>query len=179
MKTGQHREMTSPHCPRDHAVGRKHQAQQEVSTGAGGLQQVGVLLPLESFPVSPLLMAHLFFFFFFFLGRKVMHYRRQRKAAKQVMQNLGEGTTPKGEGQVRMAHLVCLCPPWQPTNFILMDFAAPSPDARTICKLVCALLPAITFPSFLHFPCVLLGQPLHSLQCGRPVLPAYERAILP
>ena len=30
-----------------------------------------------------------------------MPYRRQRKAAKQVMQNLGEGTTPKGEGQVR------------------------------------------------------------------------------
>ncbi len=48
-------------------------------------------------------------------------------------------------------------PPWQPTNFILMDVAAPSPDARTICRLVCALLPAITFPAFLQFACVLLG----------------------
>ena len=30
-----------------------------------------------------------------------MHYNRQRKAAKQVMQNLGDGTTSEGEGQVR------------------------------------------------------------------------------
>ena len=42
-----------------------------------------------------------FFFFFFFFGRKVMPYSRQRKAAKQVMQNLGDGTTPKGVGQER------------------------------------------------------------------------------
>ena len=40
-------------------------------------------------------------FFFSFFGRKVMPYSRQRKAAKQVMQNLGDGTTPEGEGQVR------------------------------------------------------------------------------
>ena len=50
-----------------------------------------------------------------------------------------------------MAHLVCLCPPWDPTNFIPMDVAAPSPDAQTICSLVCALLPAVTFPAFLQF----------------------------
>jgi len=30
-----------------------------------------------------------------------MPYSRQRKAAKQVMQNLADGTTPEGEGQVR------------------------------------------------------------------------------
>ena len=30
-----------------------------------------------------------------------MPYSRQRKAAKQVMQKLGDGTTPEGEGQVR------------------------------------------------------------------------------
>jgi len=30
-----------------------------------------------------------------------MPYSRQRKAAKQVMQNPGDGTTPEGEGQVR------------------------------------------------------------------------------
>ena len=30
-----------------------------------------------------------------------MPYSRQRKAAKQVMQNLGDGTTPKGVGQER------------------------------------------------------------------------------
>ena len=42
-----------------------------------------------------------FFFFFFFFLRKVMPYSRQRKAAKQVMQNLGDGTTPKGVGQER------------------------------------------------------------------------------
>ena len=76
-----------------------------------GLQQVGVVLPLESFSISPLLMAH----------------------------------------------LVILCPPWQPTNIIHMAVAAPSPDARTICRLVCALLPAITFPAFLQFVCVLHG----------------------
>ena len=34
-----------------------------------------------------------FFFFFFFFARKVMSYRRQRKAATQVMQNLGDGTS--------------------------------------------------------------------------------------
>ena len=32
-----------------------------------------------------------------------------------------------------------------------LDVAAPSPVARTICRLVCALLPAITFPAFLQF----------------------------
>ena len=37
-------------------------------------------------------------FFFFFLGRKVMPYSTQRKAAKQVMQNLGDGTTPQRGG---------------------------------------------------------------------------------
>ena len=56
-----------------------------------------------------------------------------------------------------MAHLVFLCPPWQPTNIIPMDVAAPSPDAWTICSLVCAMLPAMTFPAFLQFVCVLLG----------------------
>ena len=30
-----------------------------------------------------------------------MPYSRQRKAAKQVMQNLGDGTPPEGEGQIR------------------------------------------------------------------------------
>ncbi len=30
-----------------------------------------------------------------------MPYSKQRQAAKQVMQNLGDGTTPEGEGQVR------------------------------------------------------------------------------
>ena len=30
-----------------------------------------------------------------------MPYSRQRKAAKQVMQNLGDGITPKGVGQER------------------------------------------------------------------------------
>ena len=42
-----------------------------------------------------------FFFFFFFFFWKVMPYSRQRKAAKQVMQNLGDGITPKGVGQER------------------------------------------------------------------------------
>ena len=41
------------------------------------------------------------FILFLFFGRKVMPYSRQRKAAKQVMQNLGDGTTPKGVGQER------------------------------------------------------------------------------
>ena len=82
-------------------------------------------------------------------------------------------------GTLLMAHLVCMCPLWQLTYVFPMDVAAPSPDARTICRLVCALLPAITFPVFLQFACVLLGQPRHSLRCGRPVLPAYVRAALP
>ena len=43
------------------------------------------------------------------------------------------------------------------TQHYPMDVAVPSPDARTICRLVCALLPAMTFPAFLQFACVLLG----------------------
>ena len=38
---------------------------------------------------------------FFFFARKVMPYKRQRRAAMQVMQNLGDGTSPEREGQVR------------------------------------------------------------------------------
>ena len=39
-----------------------------------------------------------------------------------------------------------------------MDVAAPSPDARTICRLVCALLPAIIFPAFLQFVYLFFGK---------------------
>ena len=42
-----------------------------------------------------------FFLYFFLVARKVMPYKRQRRAATQVMQNLGDGTSPEGEGQVR------------------------------------------------------------------------------
>ena len=74
----------------------------EVCTGGGGLQQVGVHLPLESFSVSPLLMAH----------------------------------------------LVCLCPPWQPTNFILMDVAAPLASRSDY------LQACVCVASSHHIPCV-------------------------
>ena len=42
---------------------------------------------------------------------------------------------------------------------------------------MCALLPAVTFPAFLQLACVLLGELLHSLTCGHPFLPAYERRV--
>ena len=44
--------------------------------------------------------------------------------------------------------------------------------------IVCALLLAVTFPAFVQLACVLLGDLLHSLRCGRPALPAYKRAAL-
>ena len=42
-----------------------------------------------------------YFSLLLFFERKVMPHSRQRKAAKQVMQDLGDGTTPEGEGHVR------------------------------------------------------------------------------
>ena len=44
--------------------------------------------------------------------------------------------------------------------------------------IVCASLPAVTFPAFVQLASVLLGKLLHPLRCGRPFLPAYERAAL-
>ena len=47
------------------------------------------------------------YFLLILIFETVMPYSRQRKAAKRVMQDLGEGTTPKGEGHVSVSR------PWQ------------------------------------------------------------------
>ena len=65
----------------------------DMALGRGSLGDLGTRIPRRS--------AECFCYFFLFFPRKVMPYSRQRKAAKQVMQNLGDGTTPEGEGQAR------------------------------------------------------------------------------
>ena len=75
-----------------------------------------------------------------------------------------------------VAHLALFCLHF--TRAFAMDLAAPRQTFGPSAGIVCALLPAVTFPAFVQLACVLLGKLLHSLRCGRPFLPAYERAAL-
>ena len=64
------------------------------------------------------------------------------------------------------------------TRAFAMDLAAPRQTFGLSAGLVCASLPAVTFPAFVQLASVLFGKLLHPLRCGRPFLPAYERAAL-
>ncbi len=76
-------------------------------------------------------------------------------------------------GVSSVAHLALFCLHF--TRAFAMDLAAPRQTFGLSAGIVCASLPAVTFPAFVQLASVLLGKLLHSLRCGRPFLPAYER----